>query len=75
MGFTKYEPPKRILKIWINNQKIEKKKSIAKKYARYVHCSTKRAMRDFVLILPIIKQPSVQNHLKLTEDEIEFISK
>src|SRR3989344_5748598 len=31
-GFTKYETPKRILKIWMNNQKIEKKKTIAKKY-------------------------------------------
>src|SRR3989344_969696 len=39
-GFTKYERPKRVLKIWMNNQKIAKKKTIAKKYARFVHCST-----------------------------------
>ncbi len=74
-GFTKYEPPKRILKIWMNNQKIEKKKSIAKKYARLVHCSSKRAMRDFVLLKPILLQASIQKQMKLTEEEIEFLKK
>lgn len=74
-GFTKYEPPKRILKIWLNNQKMEKKKTIAKKYARMVHCSTKRAMRDFDLLRPIIQRPAVQTQLKLSEEEIEYLSK
>jgi replication factor C large subunit len=75
-GFTKYERPKRILKIWLNNQKIGKKKTIAKKYARYVHCSAKRVMKDFTLIQPIIqKSPSIQKQLKLTDDEISFLQK
>lgn len=74
-GFTKYEPPKRILKIWMNNQKIEKKKSIAKKYARLVHCSTKRALRDFSLLKPILKRPDVQQQLRLSEEEMEFLGK
>ena len=56
-GFTPYEKPKRILKIWLNNQKIEKKKTIAKKYARLVHCSTKRIMRDFSFLKPIFGFP------------------
>ena len=72
-GFTKYEKPKRVLKIWLHNQKTEKKKTIAKKYARMVHCSTKRAMRDFELIKPILLKPSVQKQMKLSEEEISFL--
>ena len=34
-GFTKYERPKRILKIWLNNRKTAQKKTIAQKYAKY----------------------------------------
>lgn len=72
-GFTKYEKPKRVLKIWLHNQKTEKKKSISKKYARFVHCSTKRALRDFSLLVPILRSPEVQQKLRLTEEEIDFI--
>jgi replication factor C large subunit len=74
-GFTKYEPPKRILKIWMNNQKIEKKKTIATKYARLVHCSVKRALRDFTLLKPILQRPNVQAQLRLSEEEVEFLRK
>jgi replication factor C large subunit len=72
-GFTKYEKPKRVLKIWLNNQKIIRKKTIAKKYASFVHCSTKRAMRDFVLLKPILKQPDVQKKLKFSDEEITYV--
>ena len=75
-GFTKYERPKRILKIWLNNQKTAKKKTIAQKYASYVHCSAKRAMKDFRLIQPILKNnPTIQNKLKLSGEEIDFLNK
>ncbi|HLC72702.1 MAG TPA: replication factor C large subunit [Candidatus Nanoarchaeia archaeon] len=74
-SFTKYEPPKRILKIWMNNQKIVQKKSIAKKYARLVHCSTKRALSDFFLLKPILQKPEVQHQLRLSEEEIDFLKK
>lgn len=74
-SFTKYEPPKRILKIWLNNQKMEKKKTISKKYAKFVHCSTKRAMRDFALIKLIASKSAIQKQLKLTEEEIDFLNK
>jgi replication factor C large subunit len=72
-SFTKYERPKRILKIWLNNQKIAKKKTIAKKYARFVHCSTKRALRDFDMIRPILKQEDVQQKLRMSEEEIAYV--
>lgn len=72
-GFTKYERPKRVLKIWIHNQKIAKKKSIAIKFARLVHCSAKRAMRDFNLLLPIINKESVRTKLDLSDEELAFL--
>lgn len=74
-GFTKYESPKRILTIWINNQKNAKKKTIAHKYAKHVHCSVKRVMRDFDILKPIMKKPSIQEALRLEEDEIDFLKK
>jgi len=74
-GFTSYERPKRILKIWLHNQKSEKKKTISRKYARLVHCSTKRILRDFTLLRLILKNQDVQKQLDLSEEEIEFINK
>ncbi|MEK6847379.1 MAG: replication factor C large subunit [Nanoarchaeota archaeon] len=75
-GFTKYERPTRILKIWLNNQKTQKKKTISQKYARYVHCSTKRAMRDFALIKNIIiSNPAITKNLNLSDEEVEFIKR
>ena len=73
-GFTNYERPKRVLKIWLNNQKIAKKKTISKKYASFVHCSTKRVLRDFPLLVPMIKQESVQKKLKLSDEEIAYLN-
>jgi len=74
-NFTKYETPKRVLKIWLHNQKTEKKKTIAKKYAHLVHCSIKRVMRDFNLLRPILKKPMVQEQMRLSPEEIEFLVK
>jgi len=59
----------------MNNQKIVQKKSIAKKYARLVHCSTKRALSDFFLLKPILQKPEVQHQLRLSEEEIDFLKK
>lgn len=72
-AFTKYERPKRVLKIWLNNQKTAKKKTIAQKYAKHVHCSLKRVMRDFELLKPIMQKPEVQEQLNLEQDEIDFL--
>lgn len=74
-GFFKYTRPERILKIWLNNQKIAKKKAIATKYAEKVHIGAKRALREWPEIKAIIKNPSVQKELKLTEEEIEYVSR
>ncbi|MBU0958287.1 MAG: replication factor C large subunit [Nanoarchaeota archaeon] len=74
LGFTKYEPPKRILKIWMMNQKIAKKKTIAEKYAKYVHIGKKRALREFSIIKNFIKDQDIQKQLKLTEEEVEYLT-
>lgn len=74
VGFTSYKKPSRILKIWLSNQKQAKKKTIAEKYAKYCHISKKRAMKDFFITKQIIINPEVQKQLKLSEDEIAFLS-
>jgi len=74
-GFTSYKKPTRILKIWLNNQKTEKKKTIAKKYARYVHIGEKRALKEFATIRMFLLKPEIQKELKLTPEEVEYIQK
>jgi len=74
-GFTSYKKPTRILKMWLNNKRTEKKKSIAKKYARYVHVGLKRSMKEFATVKRVLLKPEVQKELKLTEDEIEYLNK
>jgi len=74
VGFTSYKKPTRILKIWMNNQRTEKKSSIAEKYSKYVHVGKKRAMNEFPIIKQIIKSNSaIQRELKLTEGEVNYL--
>lgn len=75
-GFKNYNKPSRILKIWLNNQRTAKKKSISEKYAAYVHVGTKRAMHEFPVIKQIlISNPQIQKELKLSEEEVEYLVK
>ncbi len=73
-GFTKYKKPTRVLKIWLHNQRIAKKKSIARKYAKYVHVGPRRALKEFPVIKQILKDPDIRKELKLDEEEIEYLS-
>lgn len=74
-GFTKYEKPTRILKIWMANQKNMKKKSIAGKYAAFAHISKKQALREFPIIaLTLNDHKLIQNKLQLSEQEQEFLT-
>ncbi|MFQ5531883.1 MAG: replication factor C large subunit [Candidatus Nanoarchaeia archaeon] len=73
-GFTSYKKPTRILKIWMNNQRTIKKKSIAQKYSKYVHVGQKRAMKEFPIIKQIINSNSgIAKELKLSEEEVEYL--
>jgi replication factor C large subunit len=71
-GFTKYQRPNRILKMWIYKQKFAQKKSISAKYAKSVHISTKRAMKEFFYISLIINK-EIKKQLRLSEREIKFL--
>ncbi|MEK6840499.1 MAG: replication factor C large subunit [Nanoarchaeota archaeon] len=74
-GFTNYKKPTRILKIWLNNQRTEQKKSIASKYSQHVHIGEKRAMREFPMIKPFLLNPEIQKELRLSEEEVEYLQK
>ena len=74
-GFTNYKRPTRILKIWLNNQRTAKKKSIAQKYAQLVHVGQKRAMQEFPIIKNILKNEKIRKELKLNEEEVEYLNK
>lgn len=75
-GFSTYKRPSRILKIWLNNQRNAKKKSIAIKYAQYVHVGTKRALSEYPIIKQIINSNlQIAKELKLTEEEVEYVTR
>jgi len=74
-GFKKYSRPGRILKIWLNNQKHGKKKTIAIKYAKKTHVGYKRIMAEWKEIKLILKNPIIQKELRLDEDEIDYVMK
>ncbi len=73
-AYTAYKKPTRILKIWMNNQKNAKLKTIATKYAQYVHIGQKRAMHEFPIIKQIINSnASISKELKLDEEELAYL--
>ncbi|MCG8696452.1 MAG: replication factor C large subunit [Bacteroidales bacterium] len=72
-GFVKYKKPSRILKIWLQNQRAAKKKSICEKYARVAHVSVRRAMRDFLLLRIILGNDKIRRELDLSSDEIAYL--
>ena len=73
-GFTSYKKPSRILKMWMNNQKNEKRKSIVRKYAEFSHMGQRNALREFPMIKPLLMKPEIQKELKLSEEEIEYLN-
>lgn len=74
-GWTSYKKPSRILKIWLQNQRAQKKKSICLKYARHTHISTKTAMKDFMLIKFLLKNEKLREELKLSKEEVTYLDK
>ena len=73
-NFTKYKKPTRVLKIWMNNLKIAKKKTISEKYAKHSHISIKKAMKEFPIIKQLINSnPKIPEELDLDEDEMAYL--
>ena len=71
-GFTKYQRPSRVLKIWLANQRDIKKKSIIMKYAKLTHMSKKKAMKES-FFLPLILDKWAQKKLDLDDKEKEYL--
>ncbi len=74
-GWTSYKKPSRILKIWLQNQRAAKKKTICQKYAKHCHISTKTAMKDFMLLKIILQGSKIREDLRLSDDEIGYLDK
>ncbi|MBU2577055.1 MAG: replication factor C large subunit [Nanoarchaeota archaeon] len=74
-GWTSYRKPSRILKIWLQNQRAMKKKTICQKYAKHCHISTKTAMKDFMLFKIILQRSDIRETLRLDSDEIAYLDK
>jgi replication factor C large subunit len=74
-GWVQYKKPSRILKIWLQNQRAAKKKSICQKYAKHCHISTRTAMQDFMLLKVILQKPEVREGLDLSNEEIAYLDK
>ncbi|MCK4997559.1 replication factor C large subunit [Candidatus Pacearchaeota archaeon] len=74
-GWTSYKKPSRILKIWLQNQRAAKKKTICQKYAKVCHISTKTAMKDFMLLKIILQNSEIRKQLDLSMDEIAYLDK
>ncbi|MBU0979524.1 MAG: replication factor C large subunit [Nanoarchaeota archaeon] len=70
-----YDQPKRLLKIWIANQKNLRKKAIAQKIASKTHCSGRRALHDTLPYLKIMykKGESFSEFLDLDPDEVAWL--
>lgn len=73
IGFTKYNKPQRILKMWFAKQRNAKKRSIAGKIARATHTSLRKTLREFSLMKEFLKSGNIQQNLRLNDDEIEFL--
>ncbi|MCR4327464.1 MAG: replication factor C large subunit [Nanoarchaeota archaeon] len=74
-GFYKYAKPERILKIWLNNQKEAKKKTIAGKFSKITHVGQKRILKEWREVKNILKNPIIQKQIKLEKDEIDYLMK
>jgi replication factor C large subunit len=80
-AFVSYGRTQRLLKIWMANQKYNRRKQIAQKLGQATHCSTKKALQDtlpYVHRLYQQKHPSAEmitEELKLDEEELEWLHK
>lgn len=79
--FTEYKPTGKLLKIWMLNQKLAKRKAIAQKIASKLHMSSKAAVKD---VMPYFRKiymgnKKIRNEMidefNLNEEEIEWMEK
>ncbi len=79
--FVTYGRTQRLLKIWMANQKYNRRKRVAGKLAAATHCSKKKALQDtlpYIHYLYQKKHPmteAITEELKLDEEELEWLNK
>jgi len=81
--FVQYERTKRLLKIWMANQKYQKRKAIAEKIAGRTRTSARRALQDTLPYIQEIFRKSadaelvegISSELDLDKEEVEWLKK
>jgi len=79
--FVQYTPTKKLLKIWMSNMKLSKKKAIAAKIAERTHTSTSRVMKDTLpYLITIFKKnkelgQEMADDLELEKEELAWLRK
>ena len=77
----KYKPSSKLLKIWILNNSVAKRKSIAQKIGKNTHTATNKSFTDIIPHMQLIfKQKDksaeqIKKELDLTEEEITWLKK
>ncbi len=78
-GFNRYEPTKRILKLWQFKMKNAKKKAIAEKMAEKTHVSIKEAERTIPFIRKMFNDKNMAEQIsaefELDQEEIAYLHK
>ncbi len=72
-GFVGYKRTSRILKMWMAKQKNQKRKAIAEKIGKNIHCSKNKTVRDVLPFVKEIYKNKVKLDFELDEDEIEWL--
>ncbi len=75
-AFITYKPTSRILKIWMANQKLAKKKQIAEKWAKATHTSKKRALEQMPYVQAMFQKKvdvGVVKEVELNEEEVGWL--
>jgi len=78
--FTQFGPTRRLLKIWMANQKYAKRKAIAQKLAIKTHTSTRKAVQDLTYLQQVFRKDResgarIAEELELSDDEIAWLKK
>lgn len=75
-SFVSYKRTQKILKIWLANQKYQKRKQIIRKISEKTHTSTKKAFNSFYYIKEILKKKKNTDMIKeldLNEEEVDYL--
>ena len=72
-GFTKYQPPKRILKYWMAKKNKELRRSVAQKFSKVIHCSARKANAMLPYLRLFVKNGVDVSFLELSGEELDWL--